>query len=473
MPAERIIPAIICGGSGTRLWPLSRETRPKQFLPLTGGLSTFQQALQRVNDPTLFAPPIVVTHAEFRFTVAEQIGDAGCAADILLEPMARDSGPAICVAAELARRRDPSAPMLVLAADHLIRDTDAFRAACRAALAAALAGRIVTFGMRPTSPATGFGYIKPGAALAEGTVFAVERFVEKPDAATAERYVADGFLWNSGNFLFLPDVLLDEASRLEPAMHAAARASIDGVQRDLDFHRLPEAAFARAPKKSIDYAVLERTACAAVLPVDFRWSDIGSWAALWQELAHDEAGNAAEGSVVLRDTRGSLVRADEDMLTAVVGLDDVIVVATSDAVLVVAKDKAEAVKDLVAELTAGDHREATQHRRIYRPWGYYQAIDAGERYQVKRIVVKPGGKLSLQKHLHRAEHWVVVRGAAEVELNGAKRNVHENESIDVPIGSVHRLANPGKIALELIEVQVGGYLGEDDIVRFDDVYRRD
>jgi mannose-1-phosphate guanylyltransferase/mannose-6-phosphate isomerase len=468
-----ITPAIICGGSGTRLWPLSRETRPKQFFELMGGLSTFQQVLQRVSDPAVFARPIVVTNSEFRFTVADQIQSCGCQADILLEPMARDSGPAISVAAEFASRRDPQATVLVLAADHLVRDGEGFRAACIEALQAASAGRIVTFGVRPSTPATSYGYIKPGSALDGSQAFAVEKFVEKPDAHTAARYVGDGYLWNSGNFLFRADVLLDEIERFEPAMRSVAKESVDGLISDLDFQRLPERMFAQAPKKSIDYAVMEHTSKAAVLPVDFGWSDIGSWASLWQELDRDAAGNAIDGPAVLLDTRNSLVRSEETILTTVVGLEDIIVVATSDAVLVVPKSHSEKVKDLVQALKASKRPEATEHRRIHRPWGYYQGVDAGPRYQVKRIVVKPGGKLSLQKHHHRAEHWVVVKGAAEVTVNEDIKMVHENESVYLPIGSMHRLTNPGKIPLELIEVQVGSYLGEDDILRFEDIYHRD
>ncbi len=467
-----ITPAIMCGGSGTRLWPLSRETRPKQFFELTGGRSTFQQVLLRVRDPKIFTRPIVVTNSEFRFTVADQIQNCGCEADILLEPMARDSGPAICVASELAQRRDPAAVVLVLAADHIVHDDEDFRASCVKALAAAEAGRLVTFGVRPTAPATSYGYIKPGARLAGTDAFAVEKFVEKPNAEIAAGYVKDGYLWNSGNFLFRAAVMLSEVEKFEPEMHAVARASIDGLTTDLDFHRLPEGVFGKAPKKSIDYAVMERTTLTAVLPVDFGWSDIGSWAALWQELERDADGNAVEGPAVLLDTHNSLVRSDETILTTVIGLDDIIVVATSDAVLVVPKNQSEKVKDLVTILKSGKRPEATEHKRIYRPWGYYQGVDAGPRYQVKRIVVKPGGKLSLQKHHHRAEHWVVVKGAAEVTLDEDTRIVHENESIYLPIGSMHRLANPGRIPLELIEVQVGSYLGEDDIMRFEDIYHR-
>jgi mannose-1-phosphate guanylyltransferase/mannose-6-phosphate isomerase len=303
-------------------------------------------------------------------------------------------------------------------------------------------------------------------------MLAVEAFVEKPDAETAARYLAENYLWNSGNFTFRASVMLEEIERFEPAMADAARAAVAGVTRDLDFTRLAAEPFARAPKKSIDYAVMERTKLAAVIPADIGWSDIGSWDAVWEELPRDEAGNATSGPTVVLDSRNSLVRAEDNVLTAVVGLDDVIVVATGDAVLVAARDKANNVKALVEQLRAQNRREAVEHRRIYRPWGYYQGVDIGARYQVKRIMVKPGARLSLQKHFHRAEHWVVVTGTAEVTVGDKVYTKHENESVYIPIGSVHRLANPGKIALELIEVQVGAYLGEDDIVRLDDVYGR-
>jgi mannose-1-phosphate guanylyltransferase/mannose-6-phosphate isomerase len=471
MPAQ-IVPVIMCGGAGTRLWPVSRESMPKQFVPLIGPDSTFQQVLARINDPELFARPIVITNADFRFVVAEQLRERGIEADIVLEPARRDSGPAVAVSAVLAAERDRDALVLVLAADHVVRKPDAFREACRRAAAAAAAGRIVTFGIEPTHPATSYGYIRPGEKLNGASVLAVEAFVEKPDAATAASYMAERYLWNSGNFLFHATTMLSEIERFEPLMAEAAKAAVAGLTRDLDFLRLAAEPFARAPKKSIDYAVMERTALAAVVPADLGWSDVGSWSTVWDLLDHDRAGNATEGPVVMLDSRNSLVRSEDSLLTTVVGLDDVIVVSTADAVLVGARAKAEQVKTLVEHLKAHNQRAAVEHRRIYRPWGYYQDIDLAPRYKVKRIVVKPGGKLSLQKHFHRSEHWVVVKGTAEITLGDEARSVHENESIYIPAGSVHRLANPGKIPLELIEVQVGSYLGEDDIVRLDDVYGR-
>jgi mannose-1-phosphate guanylyltransferase / mannose-6-phosphate isomerase len=472
MPSSLITPVIICGGTGTRLWPLSRESQPKQFIPLGGETSTFQQVLARVADPGIFAPPIVVTNTEFRFTVADQLQRSGVKADIILEPVGRDSGPAIAVAAEFAGRRDREAILLVLAADHIVHDTGAFRRSCQQALAAAAQGHLVTFGVHPSGPATSYGYIRPGGKLDGSAVHAVAAFVEKPDQDTATRYLAEGYLWNCGNFLFRADRMLEELAQFEPQMLAAAQASVDDIAHDLDFLRLPEKAFLQAPKKSIDYAVMERTAHAAVLPVNFGWSDIGSWDALWKELKHDKDGNTTDGPTALVDTHNSLVFSDETILTAVIGLDDVVVVTTSDAVLVVSKAKSEKVRDLVNQLKGTARREATEHRRIYRPWGYYQGVDGGPRYQVKRIVVKPGAQLSLQKHHHRAEHWVVVKGTAQVVVNDTVNTVYENQSIYVPLGSVHRLSNPGKIPLELIEVQVGSYLGEDDIVRLDDIYKR-
>jgi mannose-1-phosphate guanylyltransferase / mannose-6-phosphate isomerase len=471
MPLQ-IIPVIMCGGAGTRLWPVSRESRPKQFVPLIGEASTFLQVLARVANPELFDRPIVITNTEFRFEVAEQLREGGVSAEIVLEPMRRDSGPAVAVSAALAAERNPEALVLVLAADHVISKLDAFHEACRRAAEAAAQGRIVTFGIEPTHAATHYGYIRPGAKLNGASVREVEAFVEKPDAATAADYVAAHYLWNSGNFLFHAATMLKEIERYEPLMAEAAKASIKGSTRDLDFLRLAADAFARAPKKSIDYAVMERTRRAVVMPADLGWSDIGSWSTVWDVVPHDSAGNATEGPVVLSETRNSLIRSDESILTTVIGLDDVIVISTTDAVLVVPRAKSERVKELVEQLKAQNHRAAVEHRRMHRPWGYYQDVDTAARYRVKRIVVKPGCTLSLQKHFHRSEHWVVVKGTAEVTVNNEVRSVHENESMYIPIGSIHRLANPGRIPLELIEVQVGSYLGEDDIVRLDDVYGR-
>ena len=330
----------------------------------------------------------------------------------------------------------------------------------------------MTFGINPTFPATNYGYIRPGGKVNGGAALAVEAFVEKPDAQTAAKYITESYLWNSGNFVFRSEIMLVEIKRLEPEIARAAHSVVGGIERDLDFLRLPAEQFRRAPKKSIDYAVMERTERAAVIPVDLGWSDVGSWSTVWDVLSHDINGNASRGPVVFHNSRNSMVHSDNMILTAVVGLDDIVVVTTGDAVLVTSRANAEQVKGLVEQLKAQNKQQAVQHLRIYRPWGYYQAVDTGSRFQVKRIVVKPSAKLSLQKHFHRAEHWVVVRGTAEVTVGTEVRIVQENESAYIPIGSVHRLANPGKIPLELIEVQTGTYLGEDDIVRLVDEYGR-
>jgi mannose-1-phosphate guanylyltransferase / mannose-6-phosphate isomerase len=472
MGSRLLIPVIMCGGAGTRLWPVSRESMPKQFVPLVEARTTFQQVLGRIGDATLFERPIVITSSDFRFIAAEQMRACAIAGDIVLEPMRRDSAMAVGIAAVLAAARDPASTVIVLAADHVVRDRDAFARACREAMATAAGGRIVTFGIPPTFPATNYGYIRPGARLDGGTAFAVDAFVEKPDAATAGRYIADRYLWNSGNFLFRADVMLGELARFEPGIAKAAKAAVGGMTKDLDFLRLSVEAFAQAPKKSIDYAVMERTAHAAVVPLDCGWSDIGSWSAVWDALGHDADGNAATGSVVFLDSRNNLAHSDEAILTAVVGVNDLVVVATPDAVLVTSRDKAEQVKDLVEQLKAQNREQAVTHLRVYRPWGYYQAVDTGARFKVKRIVVKPNAALSLQKHFRRSEHWVVVRGVAEVTIGSDIRTIAENESIYIPIGGVHRLANPGPLPLELIEVQIGDYLGEDDIERLSDQYGR-
>ncbi len=468
--ASRIVPLIMCGGAGTRLWPASRENRPKQFLPLFGRTSTFQETARRVGDPALFGRPIVVTNSQYRFQVAEQLAAIGSEADILLEPVRRDSGPAIAAGAVFARRRDGDVLVAALAADHVIDDAAAFAKVCAAAAPAAAAGRIVTFGVRPTRPATEYGYIRAGVALG-ADLFAVEQFVEKPDAATAQRYVAGGYLWNSGNFLFGAELLLDEYRRFEPDSAAAVTEAVEAAGRDLGFVTLAREAFARAVAKSIDYAVMERTSHAAVMPVSYGWSDVGSWQAVWELSKRDAMENAAQGPAFFVESSGCYAAADKQ-LVALYSVHDMVVVATADAVLVAPREHADALRHLVGKLKGVAPAVIEDHLKVHRPWGSYQSLDDGARFQVKRIVVKPGGRLSLQTHRHRAEHWVVVRGTARVTIGEELKVLHENESIYVPSGARHRLENPGEIDLEVIEVQTGSYLGEDDIVRFEDDYHR-
>ncbi len=468
---ERIIPLIMCGGAGTRLWPASREVRPKQFLPLFGPRSTFQDTLLRVSDPALFARPIVITNAAYRFMVLEQLAEIGIEADVLLEPVRRDSGPAIAAGAAFALGRDQDAVVLALAADHVVRDNAAFVAACRQGLAAASSGRIVTFGIKPDRVATEYGYINPGETVS-GEVRAVKAFVEKPDQATAADYVSSGYLWNSGNFMFRASVLADEYRRFDAASAEAVGNAVTRAGRDLGFVTLDPAAFGAAKAISIDYAVMEKTARAAVVEVACGWSDVGSWHAVWELSDKDTQGNAAQGRAVFEDSRNCNVSTDK-ALVALEGVDDLVVVATEDAVLVSRQKDANGLKRLVGKLKSVAPDVTEDHLKVHRPWGSYQSIDNGDRHQVKRIIVKPGSRLSLQKHHHRSEHWIVVRGAAKVTINDTVKTVHENESVYIPMGAVHRLENPGKILLELIEVQTGSYFGEDDIIRIEDDYRRE
>jgi mannose-1-phosphate guanylyltransferase / mannose-6-phosphate isomerase len=467
---DRIIPLIMCGGAGTRLWPASREVHPKQFLQLFGARSTFQETLLRVSDPELFERPIVITNNAYRFMVLEQLAGVGREADVLLEPARRDSGPAIAAGAAFAQARDREAIVLALAADHVVVDTEAFVAACREGLAAAKAGRIVTFGVNPERPATEYGYISPDDTIS-GQVRAVAKFVEKPDAATAADYIKSGYLWNSGNFMFRAAVLLDEYRNFDTASVQAVTEAVTQAQRDLGFVKLDAEAFGSAQAISIDYAVMEKTARAAVVPVSCGWSDVGSWHAVWELSEKDEQGNAARGAAVFEDSRNCNVSTDR-ALVALEGVDGLVVVATQDAILVSRQKDANGLKRLVAKLKTVAPEVTENHIKVHRPWGSYQSVDNGERHQVKRIIVKPGERLSLQKHHHRSEHWIVVRGAARVTVNETVKTVHENESIYIPIGAVHRLENPGKILLELIEVQTGSYLGEDDIIRIEDDYQR-
>jgi mannose-1-phosphate guanylyltransferase / mannose-6-phosphate isomerase len=467
---KRIVPLIMCGGAGTRLWPASREVRPKQFLPLFGTRSTFQDTILRVSDATLFERPVIITNAAYRFMVLEQLAEIGFEADIVLEPMRRDSGPAIAAGAAFAQMRDGDAVVLALAADHVVRDTAAFVAACREGLVAAEAGRIVTFGVQPERAATEYGYVNPGEVVS-GKVRAVRKFVEKPDPAKAAEYIKAGYLWNSGNFMFRAAVLLDEYRNVDADSVQAVCDAVSKAGRDLGFVTLDPASFGSAKAISIDYAVMEKTARAAVVPVACGWSDVGSWHAVWELSNKDDQGNAAQGMAVFEDSRNCNVLTDK-ALVALEGVDDLVVVATQDAVLVSRQKDANGLKRLVVKLKAVAPQVTEDHLKVHRPWGSYQSVDMGNRHQVKRIVVKPGRRLSLQKHHHRSEHWIVVHGTARVTVNEAVKIVHENESIYIPIGAVHRLENPGKISLELIEVQTGSYLGEDDIIRIEDDYQR-
>ena len=472
MGRHAVVPLILAGGSGSRLWPVSRESMAKQFLPLMGERSTYQQALARVDKAGLFESPIVMTALDSRSYARQQSEEIGVKSEIVLEPERRDSGPAIASGALLALQRNPDAIVLTLAADHVILDQDSFQEDCWSARAAASGGRIVTFGMRPTAPSSSFGYIRPGIELNSNRARAIDAFVEKPDAATAARLIAEGYLWNSGNFMFRADVLLAELTRHKPAMAKAVRAAVAGATKDCSFLHLDPHAFAKAPRESIDRALMEKTDRGAVVEGRFRWSDIGSWDALFEAHEPDAAGNILHGPAFAHKSENCLVHAERH-LTAIVGVKDLIVVTTPDAVLVLPRTRSDEVKDLVALLRQKGHPEASNHRRVDRPWGHYELVDLGDRFQVKRLVVWPGGALSLQKHMHRAEHWIVVKGVAAVTVDDTHKLVRENELIYVPAGAVHRLQNPGRITLELVEVQTGSYLGEDDIIRLEDVYGRD
>ena len=464
-----VIPVVLCGGSGTRLWPLSRQEFAKQHVALLEGESLFQRTLTRFADMT-FARPIVIAGAGSHFMVAEQARAADVAIDLALEPEGRDTLAAVTLAALLAARRDPAAPVLVAPSDHLVPDVPGFTQAVTRAAALAAAGDLVVFGVRPTEPTSAYGYIEPGAALGVAGGHRVHRFVEKPDRDRAERLIAEGCLWNAGMFCFRPDAALREIEALAPETLARVRSALDTAADDLDAVVVGEA-FRAAPKISFDHAVMEKTARATVLPVDFAWSDIGDWKEAWRLAAKDEAGVARYGPVVTRDVKNSYLRG-EDRLVCALGVEGMAVVDTADAVLVAPIERTQEVKALVGQLAAEGRPEARTPARVHRPWGWYQTMDLGDRFRVKRIQVSPGKKLSLQKHHHRAEHWVVVRGTAEVTRDGEVELVRENESIYLPLGCVHRLANPGKIPVEIIEIQTGAYLEEDDIVRIEDDFGR-
>jgi mannose-1-phosphate guanylyltransferase/mannose-6-phosphate isomerase len=471
----KIFPVVLSGGSGTRLWPMSRAALPKQLLPLISNHSMLQETILRFAAWTEMMSTMVVCGNDHRFLVAEQLREINVSPhSIMLEPVGRNTAPAIAVAAYgLQQEADDETLMLVLPADHVISDVKAFHEAVKVAAVAAKLGRLVTFGIQPSGPETGYGYIRKGEELLEDSgSFAVAKFVEKPDYVTAENYMASGeYFWNSGMFLFKPAVYLAELVRMRPDIAESARKSFEGSYRDLDFCRLEESSFAQFPSDSIDYAVMELTNLAALVPVDMGWNDVGSWTALWEVQGQDASGNALRGDVYIDGVENSLVRA-ESRVVAVIGVKDLVVVETSDAVLVAHKDSVQDVKKIVDYLKLNGRTEHEVHDRVYRPWGTYEAIDSGDRFQVKRIMVKPGEKLSLQMHHHRAEHWVVVSGTALITRNGETEMISENQSTYIPIGVKHRLENPGKLPLHLIEVQSGSYLGEDDIVRFDDTYGR-
>jgi mannose-1-phosphate guanylyltransferase/mannose-1-phosphate guanylyltransferase/mannose-6-phosphate isomerase len=470
----KIVPVLLSGGSGSRLWPMSRELYPKQLLALCSDLSMLQETAARVADASRFAPPLVICNQEHRFIIAEQLRQCDIKPGaIILEPVGRNTAAACAVAALTAIAQDPEALILVLPADHLIRDLPAFLQAVGCAAAAAARGHFVTFGITPTAPETGYGYIRRGAALngVEGA-FRVAEFVEKPERAVAERYVEGGqHAWNSGMFLFPAAAMLDELEQHAPAILAGARAALEHGASDLDFFRLDQEAFEAIPSTSIDYALMERTSSAVVVPCDLGWTDVGAWSALWEVGTKDEDGNVCLGDVVMEDARNCYIRSDGH-LTAVVGVEDVVVVVTDDAVLVSDRAKAQNVKAVVERLKKEGRPEPLSHRKVHRPWGTYQSVHAGHRFQVKNLTVLPGAQLSLQKHHHRAEHWVVVQGTALVTRGEEKIHVYENQSIYIPMGTVHRLENPGKVPLQLIEVQSGSYLGEDDIIRIEDNYGR-
>ena len=465
-----ILPVIMAGGSGTRLWPLSRGNYPKQFLALGGEHTMLQSTLSRLNG-LAHCPAMLICNEEHRFIAAEQVRQLGVEhSGIFLEPVGRNTAPAIALSAFKAIESGEDPLLLVLAADHVIDDTAAFQQSVNKAAELAEHGKLVTFGIVGNKPETGYGYIKRGEQYKTG--FVVNSFVEKPDALTAKAYIDSGdYYWNSGMFLFKASRYLDELKAFRPDIYEACDKAIKIQNNDLDFIRVDKAAFEACPDESIDYAVMEHTKDAVVVPMDAGWSDVGGFSALWEVSTKDGNGNAFTGDVKAFDTKNTLVFG-EDRLVATVGVEDLVIVSTKDAVLVAHKDKSQYVKSIVNELKAEHRSEAIMHREVYRPWGKYDSVDNGERFQVKRITVKPGAKLSVQMHHHRAEHWIVVSGTAKVKIDDTEQFVTENESVYIPITAVHALENPGKVDLELIEVQSGSYLGEDDIVRFEDRYGR-
>jgi mannose-1-phosphate guanylyltransferase/mannose-6-phosphate isomerase len=483
MAPTTLVPVILCGGTGTRLWPLSRATYPKQYWPLAGsGEETLLQQTQlRLQGLAGLAPPLLICNEDHRFIVAEQMRQISVEpAAIVLEPMGRNTAPAVAIAALQASAEGEDPLLLVLAADHVIRDAERFRATVEAGIPAAEAGQLVTFGIVPTAPETGYGYIEAAEPLAlegrgEGSIGSpvpIQRFVEKPDRATAEGFLASGrFTWNSGMFLFRASAILAELERHAPQVVTACRSALERESTDLDFLRLEREAFAHCPNIAIDVAVMEKTDRGAVLPLAAGWSDVGSWSALWETADQDDQGNVLRGRVISEDSRNCYLRSEHRLVVGL-GVENLVVVETDDVVLVAQRDRAQDVKTIVGLLERAGAPESKAHRRIYRPWGSYDGITEGDRWQVKKISVNPGACLSLQMHHHRAEHWIVVKGTALVEKEGVQELVGENQSTYIPLGARHRLSNPGKIPVEMIEVQSGPYLGEDDIVRFEDRYGR-
>lgn len=468
-----IIPVIMCGGAGTRLWPLSRDHRPKPLLPLLGGTSTLAATIQRVSDPAVFAPPLVVANRDHRYMIAAALEEIGSPGQLLLEPEPRDTTAAVAAATQWIMARQPDAVLLILAADHLIRDVEGFRRTVQEARSAAEDGAIVTFGIRPTFPSTGYGYIQRGPALAGGHgLYRVGAFVEKPDAETARRYVAAGYLWNSGNFMLRAAVVRDELEARAPDVMATVGAAIAAAPFEDGASIMLADSFRTARKISFDHAVMEKTERAAVIDAGFDWSDLGTWGSVWEAADKDAEQNAVQGQVTLLNASGNYVSSDGTAI-GLVGVDDLVVVASDDTVLVAPRGHSDAVKALVAAVNA---RPATptiaDRRRHYRPWGHYQSIDLGASHQVKRLIVNAGQRLSLQKHRFRSEHWTVVEGVAEVVVDDRMVRLAPNESIYIPLGAVHRATNPGTTPLTIVEVQCGTYLGEDDIIRIEDDYGR-
>ncbi len=472
-----VYPVILSGGSGSRLWPISRSLHPKQLQPLLAEHSLLQDTALRFAGQNGYPGPVVICNDEHRFLIAEQLREKQLKPTMqILEPVGRNTAPAAAVAAMCLQETDPDAILLLMPADHRIGDLPAFFDAIASARLAAQAGMLVTFGIKPAHPETGYGYIRQGPAIASlcesEVIYKVDRFVEKPDRETAQAYLDSGdYFWNSGIFMFRADAFLQQLAILQPEILRACRRATEQGQSDLDFFRLDKESFATCPADSIDYAVMEHADNVAMVPVDMDWSDVGSWAALWDLAQHDDSGNSLIGDVITKQTRNSYIRA-ENRLIATIGVEDLVVVETADAVLVAARDKVQQVKEVVDTLKQDGRHEHRNHQRVYRPWGFYETLDLGDRHQVKHLMVKPGAQLSLQMHHHRAEHWVVVKGSARVTRNNETHLLAENASIYLPLGCSHRLENPGSVPLSVIEVQSGSYLGEDDIVRFDDDYQR-